>query len=229
MSDPTITGRLPTAIPRWGFVKGFLTGAVIEIPAIATAVWLLARVGIGDPDAGFMHIARLTAVFAGVAALFTAGGIGRLAAHASVERGGRWRAVAVAARAHAAAGAGLALIAAIPHGHLPTHSWQWLSVLAFGAVFGAACGAVIGMVSGGLAPVGIGDVLGLARRPTDAIRQLLDPEDLLKLGAAMRTRTSKMFEGMFEPAERPPEATAKPEPAPPASAPSEPAGDAPPK
>jgi hypothetical protein len=230
MSDPVITPRLPAAFPRWGFVKGFLTGAVIEVPAIAAGVWLVARMGIGNRDAAFMHVVRLTAVFAGVAALLTAGGIGRLAAHASVDkRGGRWRAVWVAARAHAVATAGLVIIAAIPHGQLPGHSWQWLAFPAVGAVLGAACGATIGAVCGGAAPVSIGDVLGLARRPTDALRQLLDPEDLLKLGAAMRQRTTQLFEGMFEPAQRPPDERAKPAreaaPEPPAA----PTEDAPPK
>jgi hypothetical protein len=206
MADPALTRRLPGAIPRWGFVKGTLTGAVIEVPAIASAVWLLARAGIGDDDVAFMHVMRMSAVFAGIAALITAGGIGRLAAYASADkRGGRWHAVWVAARAHAAATAGLVVIAAIPLGHLPTHVGAWLALLIVGAVFGAACGAMIGAVCGGVAPVGIGDVFALAKRPTDALRQLLDPEDLLKLGAAMRTRTTRMFEGMFEPAERPPE------------------------
>ena len=115
---PTVSTRLPAAFPpRWGFFKGLLTGAVIEVPAFAIGVWLLARFGVGDPDAPFMKILRLTAVFAGVAALFTAAGIGRLAAYASVDKiGGRRHALRVAAQAHAAAGAGLLLIAAIPQG-----------------------------------------------------------------------------------------------------------------
>src|SRR5512134_3049387 len=84
---PTVSTRLPAAFPpRWGFFKGLLTGAVVEVPVIAVGVWLLARFGIGDPDATFMHILRLTAVFAGVAALFTAAGVGRVAAYASVDK-----------------------------------------------------------------------------------------------------------------------------------------------
>lgn len=232
MAEPALTRRLPGAIPRWGFVKGTLTGAVIEVPAIASAVWLLARAGIGDEDAAFMHVMRMSAVFAGVAALITAGGIGRLAAYASRDkRGGRWHAVWVAARAHAAATAGLVVIAAIPLGHLPAHTSAWIALLGVGAAFGATCGVVIGAVCGGAAPVGIGDVFALAKRPTDALRQLLDPEDLMKLGAAMRTRTTRMFEGMFEPAERPPEASKeaeKPAPSPPPP-PAPPAGGEPPR
>jgi len=216
MSDPTlptVTARIPSAIPpRWGFWKGLVTGAVLEVPAFAGGIWLLARFGVGDPSVGFMRILRLTAVFAGIAAVLTAGGIGRLAAYASVAKhpvtkvpGGRQRAVLVAARTHAAAGMGLLLIAAIPHGHLPAHLWAWLPLPLAGAIVGAACGASIGIVCGGTAPVGFADVWQLARTPGAALRQLLDPEDLVKLGAALRQRTTNLFEGMFEPAKRPPD------------------------
>ncbi|MDB4959709.1 MAG: hypothetical protein JWO36_7278 [Myxococcales bacterium] len=203
---PTVGPRVSTAFPpRWGFVKGLLTGAVIEVPALASAVWVLARLGIGDPDVGFMRILRLTTVFCGIAAVFTAAGVGRLAAHASVDTiGGRKRAVYVAARAHAAAGAGLLFIAVIPHGHLPDRGLIWLPIPLVGLACGALCGAVIGMVCGGAAPVSIGDVMALARKPSEALRQLLDPEDLLKIGAAVRDRTTHLFGGMFEPAQRPP-------------------------
>src|SRR5438132_6552057 len=147
MSDPKlnpVTKRTSKEIPavappRWGFVKGALTGAVIEVPALAAAVWLLARMGIGDPDVAFMRILRIGAVFAGIAALFTAGGIGRLAAYTSIERG-RQRAIVVAARAHAVATAGLVIIALIPHGHLPTHRALWAGLPVIGAGFRAVCG-----------------------------------------------------------------------------------------
>lgn len=212
MPDPSgrpVSTRIQQAIPpRWGFFKGLLTGAVIEVPALAAGVWLLARVGVGDRDATFMHVLRLAAVFAGTAALFTAAGIGRLAAHASVDRigGGRRRAAVVAARAHAIASIGLVMIAAIPVGTMPGHSWKWLAYPVAGALVGAACGAVIGVVCGGAAPVGIADVVALARTPGAALRQLLDPEDLVRLGAAVRQRTTHLFDGMFQPAKRPPEA-----------------------
>ncbi|HEV7554841.1 MAG TPA: hypothetical protein VGO00_05250, partial [Kofleriaceae bacterium] len=194
MSDPTSPpGRskeIPVVPPRWGFSKGFLVGAIIEVPAIALAVWVLAQLGYGDPDVTFMHVIRLTTVFAGPAAVITAGGIGRLAAYASIDKGGgRGRAAFVAARAHALGGAGLVLIAAIPNGHLPGHrSIDWLAFPAAGLIAGAACGAVLGLICGGAAPLGLADVMALARRPTDAIRQLLDPEDLIRLGAAVRER-----------------------------------------
>ena len=201
---PSVSARVPAAFPpRWGFFKGLLTGAVIEVPALAVGVWLLGRVGIGDRHAPFMHLLRLSAVFAGFAAVITAAGIGRLAAYASIEKhGGRRRAMLVGARTHAAAGVALLLIAAIPHGHLPDPGAIWLWIPVIGLAIGAACGAVIGAVCGGAAPVRITDVMALAiKRPTDALRSLLDPEDLLKLGAAVRQRTTQVFTGIFEPAE----------------------------
>src|SRR6188474_3125754 len=102
MSDPrppTVSTRIPPAFPpRWGFFKGLLTGMVIEVPALTIGVWLLARMGVGNSDAEIMSILRLTAVFAGVAAVLTAAGIGRLAAYASVDKpGGRRHAMYIAA------------------------------------------------------------------------------------------------------------------------------------
>lgn len=207
-AEPTRPSRaeVPGIPARWGFVKGLLTGAAIEIPAVAATVWVLASLGIGDPDAGFMRIIRLTTVFAGIAALLTAGGIGRLAAHASAV-GGRRRAVFVAARAHAVASAGLVLIATVPHGHLPLASWDWLPIPLAGMVTGALCGALIGAVCGGTAPVGLSDVWWLAKKPSEALGKLLSPDDLVKLGAALRTRTTTLFEGMFDPAPLPPKAS----------------------
>lgn len=204
---PTVSTRLPPAFPpRWGFFKGLLTGVVIEVPALAFGVWLLARFGVGDRAAPFGKILRLGAVFAGVAAVLTAAGVGRLAAYASVDKiGGRRHAMRVAAQAHAAAGAGLILIAAIPQGKLPESVIGWLAIFAMGGVIGAGCGAAIGAVCGGAAPVRIGDVMAVAiKRPSEALRQLLDPEDLIKLGAAVRKRTTTLLDGLFEPAERPP-------------------------
>lgn len=205
---PTVSTRLPPAFPpRWAFFKGLLTGAVIEVPALAGGVWLLARLGVGDPAVPFFKILRLTTVFAGIAALFTAGGIGRVAAFASIDKiGGRKRAMQVAARTHAIASIGLIVIAIIPHGHLPDRGFLWITIPAMGALVGVLCGMTIGAICSGAAPVRIGDVMALAiKRPSEALRQLLDPQDLIKLGAAVRHRTTQMFEGVFEPAQKPPE------------------------
>lgn len=208
--------------PRWGFWKGLVTGVAIEVPSLTATVWGLAQLGVGNPEVPVMRIMRLTTVFAGVAALFTAGGIGRLAAYASAD-GGRRRAMYVAARAHAAASVGLVLIAALPHGQLPGHSLAWLAFPAGGLVAGAVCGVLIGLVCGGTAPVELADVWSLARRPSEALRSWLDPRELVRLGAAVRHRTTNLFEGMFDPAPLPPSALdTKPPTAPVAPPPSPP-------
>lgn len=202
------SGVLPVQKPRWAFWKGLLAGAAIEIPLLAVTVWALARLGFGNPEVELMQIVRLTAVFAGVAALLTAGGIGRVAAYALVDTGGRRRrAIFRAARAHAAASAGLVVIAAIPHGRLPEAPIDWLAFPAGGLVCGAACGTIIGFIcSSQVSLVQLADVWSLARKPRVALRNLLDPEDLVRLGSALRTRTTNLFEGIFEPAPPPPSA-----------------------
>lgn len=195
--------EIPAQKPRWAFFKGFLTGAAIEIPLVAATVWLAARFGVGNRHAGFMHVMRLTAVFAGVAALFTAGGIGRLAAYSFVEKGRR-RAIIVAARTHAIATAGLVVIAAIPHG-VDFRNPSWLALPGLGLVAGALSGAVIGSICTGTTSVGLADVWSVTMKPTEALRSLLSPSDLVRLGSALRTRTTNLFEGIFDPAPKPPE------------------------
>jgi hypothetical protein len=114
-----------------------------------------------------------------------------------------------AARAHAAASAGLVVIAAIPHGHLPEVPIEWLAFPAGGLVCGAIAGTIIGLVcSSQVSLVQLADVWSLARRPRVALRNLLDPEDLVRLGSALRARTTNLFEGIFEPAPPPPKAPA---------------------
>ena len=203
--------EIPAQKPRWAFWKGLLTGAALEIPLIAATVWIVARFGIGDPDAGFMHVMRLSAVFTGLAALLTAGGIGRLAAYTTVEKGRR-HAVIVAARTHAIASAGLVLIAAIPHGHIDFRDFTWLALPLGGMVAGAICGAVIGSVCTGATSVGLADVWSLTLKPGEALKTLLSPADLVRLGSALRTRTTTLFEGIFDPAPLPPKPEAKDKP-----------------
>ena len=187
-----------------------LTGAAIEIPLIASAVWISARLGVGNAHVGFMPIMRLAVVFTGLAALLTAGGIGRLAAYVTVEKGRR-HAVIVATRTHAVAGAGLALIAAIPHGEIDFTKWTWLLLPGCGAVAGAICGAIIGSLCTGTTAVGLADVWNVAAlKPTEALRNLLSPADLVRLGRALGTRTTNLFEGIFDPAPPPPKPETKP-------------------
>ncbi|MDQ3340800.1 MAG: hypothetical protein M4D80_37050 [Myxococcota bacterium] len=214
--------EIPGQKPRWAFFKGLLTGAAIEIPLIAATVWLVARLGIGNPDVGFMPVMRLAAVFTGVAALLTAGGIGRLAAYTSVEKGRR-HGILVATRTHAVATAALVVIAAIPHGHIDFKDFSWLMLPITGLLAGAFCGAVIGTVCTAATSVGLADVWSATMKPTEALRSLLSPGDLVRLGSALRTRTSAMFEGIFDPA---PKRPAEPKPAePPKPDASEPVGD----
>ena len=203
--------EIPGQKPRWAFFKGFLTGAAIEIPLIAAAVWLVARLGIGNPNVGFMPVMRLAAVFTGVAALLTAGGIGRLAAYTSVDKGRR-HGIIVATRTHAIATAGLVVIAAIPHGHIEFRELSWLVLPLAGLLAGAFCGAVIGTVCTAATSVGLADVWSVTMKPTEALRSLLSPSDLVRLGSALRTRTSTLFEGIFDPAPKPPKEAPKPEP-----------------
>ena len=96
------------------------------------------------------------------------------------------------------------LIAVIPHGHLAAARADFVWIAVAGVVPGALCGVVVGLVCSSASPVGLVDVWSLAAKPTGAIRQLLDPRDLVKLGTALRTRTSTLFEGIFEPAAKPP-------------------------
>jgi hypothetical protein len=164
---------------------------VLVIPAIAATVWVLGRLGVGDPELRLLKAIRSSALFIGVCAIFTAGGVGRLAAQAAAEEGAsRRRPLVVAGRAFAVAGIGLTIIAAIPHGHLPA-SWPGFLVIALaGAFTGALCGLVIGALCGGAAPIGLTDVMALARWPTDTLRALLEPEDLAAAakGAPRRRR-----------------------------------------
>lgn len=235
--SPSVSARssreIPVEKPRWAFSKGVLVGAAIEVPAVSFGVWVAQNLGLVDPDVGFLRIMWLTAIFAGIAAVFTAGGIGRLAAQVVVDRG-RGRALFQAARAHAIAGAGLVLIATIPHGHLPMERSGWIEIAAIGLVPGAVCGLAIGFICSSATPVGLADVWSLTvSRPSGAIRQLLDPRDLVKLGKAIGTRTSTLFDGIFDPAPKPPQKPddkpAEKPPATPPTTPATPVNDKPPE
>ncbi len=162
--------------PRWGFFKGAAVGLLVGVPAVATAVYLLAHVGYGDPSLSLTRAMRLTVLFAGIATVLAAGGVGRLCAVASVDgRGGKYRPVWVGARTFAVAGTGLVIIAAIPNGSLPGDRGPWIVIAIAGALAGGLVGAIIGLASGGPPPLSLHDVLDLARRPTDALRDLMDP------------------------------------------------------
>ncbi|MCL4225133.1 MAG: hypothetical protein KJZ91_11780 [Myxococcales bacterium] len=134
------------------------------IPAVAIAVRAAAGLGVLEQGQGLIATLRMTLVFAGLATVVTTGGVARLAAAAYVERG-RAGAVVVAARALAAGGAALTLVAAIPHGGLPTSHAGWVGLAAVGAVAGAAAGAVVGLAAGGALPA-VRELGAVWRRPT---------------------------------------------------------------
>jgi hypothetical protein len=213
------------------FTKGAIVGAVVAIPAIAGTIWLLSRSGFGDPALPLLRAVRVTTLFAGIATVLTAGGVGRLAAQVAIEGAAAGasprRPMWVAARVFAIAGVGLTIIAAIPHGHLPDHWPGFLVIGAAGAVVGAAIGVAIGATCGGSVPLGLTDVMALARWPTEALRALLEPEDLAaaaKAGPRRRRRITIPFLFPATPPTEPPAdaPAAAPTPAPaPAPAPAE--------
>jgi len=135
--------RLP---PPYSFLKGSILGLVVLIPLTALALWLLAQIGIGDRDASYVRIIAFVAVFAGLPAILTAGGIGRVAARTAVAPNrGQARAVAVAALDAAVCGAGLVLLGIVPLGEVPSGLDRWLWIIGVGAAAGALSGAVIGL------------------------------------------------------------------------------------
>lgn len=190
----------------WAFAKGLLVGGVLEIPALASATWVLSRSIAGVASVGAaptMEIVRMTTVFAGIPALLTAGGLGRLAAHQTTKHPRR-RAILHTCAVHAMAGVLLLLIAAIPHGVVPISIGGWLLLAALGALAGALCGAGIGLVCAGATPRQVTEVLSLVKLPAATLRQIIDSEDLGRLGAAVRHRASLMFDGLLDPAAPPP-------------------------
>jgi hypothetical protein len=201
--------EIPVISPRWGFIKGFVVGAVVEVPAFAGVLWLLGVTKLLAASE-FMHVLRVTAAFAGIAALFTAGGIGRVAAYASIRgRGGRLRSTYIAAATHAVAGIGLAVISGVANGLFTTSHSTWLWIAIGGLLAGAVCGAMIGVTCGGPAPIRASDLFALAKKPTDALFQILDPEDLVRIGTRVKDRATQvasgLVDGLFDPAELPPE------------------------
>ena len=130
--------------PRWAFLKGSLLGFVFALPLTATTVWVLAHLGLGDPTT-YRRTLRFALVFAGIPAMLSAGGVGRVAARAAVARatGPIRRSVRAGALAFAPAGAGLVLLTALALGG-PASPAGW----GFLALVGVGCGLVVGGVIG---------------------------------------------------------------------------------
>lgn len=138
-------------VQPYAFWKAAAIALFPLVPAIGLAIWALAQVGVGNAEAGVVEALRLAVVFAGPATVLTGGGVGRLAAEAGA-KGGRPRAAWVGGRTFAVAGAGLAILAAIPLGDLPTRWPGWTALMLTGAAVGAAGGVLIGLAVGGPLP-----------------------------------------------------------------------------
>ena len=137
--------------PRRGFAKGAAVGALVVIPLISLAIFGVGRLGLGGERPAMIPALRLVFVFAALPGLLTAGGIGRLAAQASLD-GGRPRAIWVAGRAAAIAGVGLAVVGAIPNGVIPDAHAGWAILGLAGLLAGALGGVAIGLACCGAMP-----------------------------------------------------------------------------
>lgn len=130
------------------FLKGAVLGLILLVPLTALAVYLLGRLGIGDPQASYYSIIAFAAVFAGLPAMVTAGGVGRAAASALVRpgaRGGPAASTRVATIDTALTGIGLVLLTVVPLGEVPTEVGTWVWIIVLGASTGALGGFVLGL------------------------------------------------------------------------------------
>jgi hypothetical protein len=146
--DTTVTFLARRALPRGAFVRGAITGLVLAVPATAAVVYLLSRHGIGgDATAPFARVIAFTAVFAGLPALLSAGGIGRVAARAATGNVRRPLAAAILAAMlpFGAAVAGLVFLTIVPLGALPATAEDWAIAAGAGVGAGIACGVVLGL------------------------------------------------------------------------------------
>ncbi len=142
-----------TLPPRWGFLKGALLGFVFALPVTATAVWVLAHLGLGDPTS-YRRTLRFALVFAGIPAMLSAGGAGRVAARAAIARATTpvRRSVRAGALTFAPAGAGLVLLTALALGGPASRAgWGFLALIGIGC--GLVVGGVIGLWAGSPIPV----------------------------------------------------------------------------
>ncbi len=134
--------------PPNAFLKGAVLGIFLLVPLTALAVYLLGRLEIGDPQASYYSIIGFAAVFAGLPAMVTAGGVGRAAASALVrpgERGGPAASTRVATIDTALTGIGLVLLTVVPLGEVPTEVGTWVWIVVLGASTGALGGFVLGL------------------------------------------------------------------------------------
>lgn len=143
----TETAALPVPPPPFGFLKGAVLGLVLLLPLAALACYLLARIGIGDPDTSYTQVISFVAVFGGLPGILSAGGVGRVAARTAVapRRGGTGWSILVSAAACTVIGAGVVILSVVPLGEVPTTSERWLWITGFGGGAGLMCGIMIGL------------------------------------------------------------------------------------
>lgn len=161
-----------------GFGKGAAVGLAVVIPLISLGIWAASRLGAGAERPSMIEIIRLVVVFAGIPAIVTTGGVGRLAAQASDDRGRR-RAIWVAARALAMGGAAVMIVAVIPAGVIPAGPWGWVALGAVGAAIGAFAGVLLGLACSGEMPT----LVELGVWPADQVGRTFE-----KVGRAVRRR-----------------------------------------
>jgi hypothetical protein len=143
-----IAAGLEQAARPHDFLKGAVLGLILVIPLTALAVYLLGRLDIGDPQASYYTVIAFVAVFAGLPAMVTVGGIGRAAAAACARpagRGGPAACTRVAAIYTALTNIGLVLLTVVPMGEVPIDVATWLWIVALGGSTGALGGFVLGL------------------------------------------------------------------------------------
>src|SRR5262249_46548459 len=107
----------PRKIPRGTFWIGGLAALALGLPLTTLALAFLAeRLHIGRPDATQAQIGLMAAIFAGLPAFLTGGGVARLVAHRLAESPAPrvWRGLVLAVLAMALGGIGIMVLAAVP-------------------------------------------------------------------------------------------------------------------
>jgi hypothetical protein len=123
---------------------GGLVGAAAVLPLLALT---LARVPLFDPAPAGDLLAQ-AAIFGGIPALLTAGGIARLVAHRAAERGTSMGAgIARGATAMALCGAALAVVTVVAQPGSPEDPRGWALVAATGVPAGILAGVAIALVA----------------------------------------------------------------------------------
>ena len=148
LAPPAAETGLAAAPPPNAFLKGAVIGLILLIPLTALAVYVLGRLDIGDPQASYYSVIAFVAVFAGLPAIITAGGIGRAAAGALVrpgDRGGPSASTRVSTLYAALTTVGLVLLSVVPLGAVPTAVGTWIWIIALGGLTGALGGFVLGL------------------------------------------------------------------------------------